>query len=186
MGAVLVVVAVAVMAGPVGGAAGATTTTSSATTIPATTTAPLTRAQAALCSAYDKTVRGAEPLLAFDGSSKDAPLSLLGQARVSGVGVRRAVQADLVYLGDLVRLTPVAQRGVLAPYVAAYRQVLGVVVADHDNLTRANTDRRLARDDGPVVTPPAGAATLIAGLVKGCPTPGRTTRPGPGSRTASR
>lgn len=179
--------------GPAAGPAGATTapptTTAPTTTAPtptiATVPVPLTRSEATLCRAYDETVKGSQPVLAFDGSSKDAPLSLLGQARVSGVGVRQAVRAEQAYLADLVQDTAAADRGVLAPYVAAYRQVLGLVRADHDNLTRVNVDRRLPREDGPVVSPPAGVAALVAGVIRVCPVPGRPTRPAPGSHTAS-
>jgi len=173
------------------GVAGATTTTGpaapNAAPSIATTTAPvpLTKAQGALCAADNKTVKGSEPVLGFDGSNKDAPLSLLGQVRVSGVGVRQAVRAELTFLDDLVQATPPVDRGVLAPYVAAYRQVLGIVRADHDNLTRVNTDRRLPSDDPLVVTPPAGAAALIAGLLRVCPVRGRPTATGHESRTAS-
>jgi len=170
-------------AGPTGAAVTSTTAPTPASTTTTTAPPPLApRAQAALCAAHARTLKGAEPVLAFDGSNKEAPLGLLGQVRVSGVGVGQAVAAERAFLGDLAR-TPPAERRSLAPYLAAFGQVLSIVAGDRDSLIRANADPRMRRDDGPVVVPGGPVTALLADLVAGCPvTP---TRPAPGSHRAS-
>jgi hypothetical protein len=141
--------------------------------VPVTTTLPgdqqpSAKGQRAICAAYRFTVRGSLPALGFTGSTRGAPLGLLGQTQASGSAVRAAAAAEGRFLTVVVHEAPAATRQALAPLVASERQVLAVVARDHDALARVNADRRLRRADADAVAPPATAASALAGLVAAC------------------